>query len=206
MKVIKKFWAPIFIVCFLFLGYIIGQVRNSIKAEHELETSIDDVSEAVLERSVDTASPIQDSNLSDLSNCDEWGSFNLVFEKSDKTADNPWGFTAGVIDVDDEKCVLLTPNTDVVMYPTKEASTCKINAYIHPWVSDSSDGAGLVIWYLDENDEILGQEEYTVDVNGVKTEIKLDLNSYQGTNHLKILCNNGGNNNDSGDWVVTEKK
>lgn len=192
MKVIKKFWAPIFIVCFLLLGYVIGQVRNSVKAGQEQVTEVTDASEVVTESSIDN----------DLDNGDEWSRFKLVFENTDKTTDNPWGFTAGIIDVDDEKCVFLTPNTDVVIYPQEEGNTISLSAYIHPWVSDSSDGAGLVIWYLDENDEILGQEEISVAADGGKTEIVLDSARFQGTNHFKILCNNGGNDDDSGDWVV----
>ena len=97
MKVIKKFWAPIFIVCFLLLGYVIGQVRNSVKAGQEQVTEVTDASEVVTESSIDN----------DLDNGDEWSRFKLVFENTDKTTDNPWGFTAGIIDVDDEKKSLL---------------------------------------------------------------------------------------------------
>ncbi len=202
MKVIKKFWAPIFIVCFLLLGYVIGQFRNSFKADAVAEAEVSEIIDATT--SDETNSEIQQKELdiTDNNNRNEWNGLNLTFENSNSTTDNPWGFTAGIIDVDDEKCVFLTPNTDVMMYPQEEGNTISFSAYIHPWVSDSSDGAGLVIWYLDENDEILGQEELAIAADGGKTEIELDLNCYPGTNHLKILCNNGGKNNDSGDWVV----
>lgn len=187
MKVIKRFWAPIFIVCFLLLGYVIGQVRNSIKAEGP-STEVSDGNEVGTESNIDTGN--------------EWNSINLVFENSNTTTDNPWGYTAGLIDVDERSCVLLTPNTDVIMYPKEDRDSFGFDTYIHPWVSDSSDGAGLVIWYLDENDALLGQEEISVAADGEKTGIGLNTDRFHGTNHFKILCNNGGNDDDSGDWVI----
>jgi hypothetical protein len=192
MKVIKKFWAPIFIICFLLLGYVIGQVRNSVKAGQEQQTEVTDVSEVVTESTMD----------SDLDDGDEWNFFNLVFENSEETSDNPWGYTAGLIDVDGDCRIFLTPNTGVVMYPKELGDAYVLKAYIHSWVSDSSDGVGLVIWYLDENDEILGREEISVGANGEKAEIAMDLDQFQGTNHFKRLCNNGDRDDDSGDWVV----
>ena len=177
MKVIKKFWAPIFIIGFLFLGYVIGQIRNSIIAGQGQQMGV----------------------LTDLD--DEWSSFSLIFENSEEASDNPWGYTAGLINIDDNRCVFLTPNTGVVMYPKELGNASVLQSYIHPWVSDLSDGAGLVIWYLDENDEILGQEEVSIGADTETTEMVIDLGRFQGTNHFKILCNNGGKD-DSGDWVI----
>ncbi len=205
MKVIKKFWAPIFIVCFLLLGYVIGQVRNSVKAGQELVTEESYVREDGLESNTNSEPAEEDVNLSDVDNDDEWHGFRLAFENSDETTDNPWGFTAGLIDVDEDKCVFLTPNTGVMIYPNETGSVSVFDAYIHPWVADASDGAGLVVWYLDKNDGIVGQEEVNVGTDGENAKLALDLTRYHEADHFKILCNNGGSD-DSSDWVVVKAK
>ena len=139
-----------------------------------------------------------------LGNCD----LNRIeFENSEKTDDNPWGFTAGLVDTESSgKCIFLTPNTAVKLCDFSEDLDLNekgpiLKFMIHPWVSEESDGAGIDIWYFDEKGELLSQETINIDNSNVWHEHIINCSSDR-LNYIKILCNNGNNNDDRADWVI----
>lgn len=133
----------------------------------------------------------------------EWGSGNISFEGSKETSDNPWGTTAGVIEMEEGKCILLTPNTSFSIRQLKDAGKFNFSYEIHPWVRENSDGAGILIWIMDEEDTILHEEVIKVDKEEEWKIFELDLTQYDGASQIKVLCNNGGGNDD-GDWVIVK--
>jgi len=203
MKVIKKFWVPIFIVCFLLLGYVIGQWRNSINAEKELGTEVSNVSEVVSQKDTSVTPSENDQNGSDAVSGEEWEGLHLSFENISETADNPWGITSGLIDVDDVgKCILLTPNTSFTIKDLTSESLISLEAEIHPWVADSSDGAGIDVWIMDENGEILKKDKISIVSGATWASIQYSIGDVADATQIKFLCNNGNADDDSCDWVI----
>lgn len=127
---------------------------------------------------------------------------SVTFEGSQETADIPWGYTAGIIEDEQEECILLTPNTAVNLSGDTLPSTWTFRYRIHPWVDAMSDGAGLVIWVLDETDNILYSEEISVKTGGQWQDYSIDLHFWDNASKVKILCNNGPADNDECDWVI----
>ena len=79
---------------------------------------------------------------------------SVIIEGMVETDGNPWKITAGKILMEDESsCVFLTPNTSALV-DIESKSFC-IYYCIHPWVKEYSDGAGLIVWLLNEQNEIL---------------------------------------------------
>lgn len=132
---------------------------------------------------------------------DNISSSGVVFEGAQDTSDNPWNTTAGWIKVEDEDCILLTPNTAVTLEVT-EPKTVSFDYMIHPWVKDASDGAGILIWLMDNEEAILYEEGVSVSNEAEWKTFQLNLNQYDNVQNIKVHCNNGENGNDSGDWVV----
>jgi len=127
----------------------------------------------------------------------------VEYEGSVATEDNPWGITAGTIDLEDRgKSIFLTPNTAVVLDNVGQTEELSFSYEIHPWMKENSDGAGLVIWLMAAEGSIIKEEEITVNASDDIKEFKLDLTQYEDATRIKMLCNNGFNHNDSGDWVV----
>ena len=203
MKVIKKFWVPIFIVGFLLLGYVIGQWRNSIKAEKELGTEVSNVSEVVSQKDTSITPSEDDQNSSDVVSGKEWEGLQLSFENSSETTDNPWGITSGLIDVDDVgNCILLTPNTSFTIKDLTSESVISLEAEIHPWVAESSDGVGIDVWIMDENGEILKTDEISIDSGATWSSVKYSIGDVANATQIRFLCNNGKADDDSCDWVI----
>lgn len=128
---------------------------------------------------------------------------SVQFEGKQEGADNPWNMTAGIFEMEGEgECIFLTPNTAALLEEIENMSFFSFCCEIHPWVRESSDGAGLVIWIMDREDTILHQEDIRIDREENWKTIQLDLSLYSEAKKIKIFCNNGGNGDDSGDWVV----
>ena len=125
----------------------------------------------------------------------------VIFEGAQNTSDTPWNTTAGWIKVEDEDCILLTPNT-AVTFEITESKTLSFDYMIHPWVKDVSDGAGILIWLMDYEDAILYEERVSVNNEEEWKNFQLSLNQYDSVHKIKVHCNNGENGDDSGDWVV----
>lgn len=128
---------------------------------------------------------------------------SIIYEGSIATDGNPWKTTAGTIDLEDRgKSIFLTPNTTALLSNVSEMNEIAFSYEIHPWVKESSDGAGLVIWLMDAQNNIIHEEEIVISASDDMKEFRIDLTQYEGVTKIKFLCNNGTNENDSGDWVV----
>ncbi len=127
----------------------------------------------------------------------------LEFEGVRDTEDNPWQQTAGLFEMEEMgECIFLTPNTAVTILETGSRQNITLQYSIHPWMRENSDGAGLLVWVLDEEDNILYQEEWNVSSTEGWQEQTLSLGDYANSCKVKISCNNGSGDNDNGDWVI----
>lgn len=188
-------------VIILWLGgcWFIGQQRStkglSEKTQESISFENNEDLEGTKQENSANGQPTETMNLSD----------NIIFEGKKETADNPWNMTAGKFEMEEEgTCILLTPNTAVLFDEINNADTFSFSCEIHPWVRESSDGAGILIWVMDSEDTILYQEEIAVSAEEEWKEVELDISQYDGAEKIKMLCNNGGNGDDSGDWVVVK--
>lgn len=133
----------------------------------------------------------------------EWGEYQISVDGNVDTDDNPWGHTAGLISVEGVgECVLLTPNTSLEIANVSQKSMISLQAKIHPWVSENSDGAGLEVWIMNDSEDILYQS--TVDIGNEDSwkDIHYSLADIEGASRIRFLCNNGTQNDDSADWVI----
>lgn len=125
----------------------------------------------------------------------------IAFEGQVDTSDNPWGTTAGMIEMEDEsECIFLTPNTAVYIEQLDNLDKFTFITEIHPWVRSESDGAGLVLSVLGENNEVLHEEKIIVNSKSEWQEYEFDLET--SANKIKFACNNGENGDDTCDWVI----
>lgn len=162
--------------------YAIGQYRVLSKSESNTEET-----ELSAESTGDTAASLE----------------NVTFEGVAETSDTPWNVNAGIINMEDAgDCIFLTPNTSAIVSEISSYDTLELSYEIHPWVSGASDGAGIILWLLDADDTILWQEEISIDAAEGWTDFAVNVAEYDTVDRLQILCNNGGNDDDSGDWVV----
>ena len=97
----------------------------------------------------------------------------------------PWGFTAGVITLEDEsEAWLLTPGTAL------KTDKAAFRYCIHPWMKDTSDGAMLII----EN----GEDNETLSVNNQWQTFTPE----EKTGIMRIEVPDTVNND--GDWVIIQ--
>ena len=199
----------VILIVLLCVCYLLGQSRNNQKLPLEGEPEIDKVQQDLV-----TVTPA-------LENQDEGNSFGednkegvsenknplwskvLEFEGDVSADDNPWGTTAGYISIEDKNYIFLTPNTSVYLNDLNCAENLELSFGIYEAMSTYSDGAGLIIWILDANDNIIYEEEILV-TNEVWTDKYLLLSRYTEAERIKILCNNGTEDSDDGDWVLVE--
>lgn len=128
---------------------------------------------------------------------------NISFEGNRETTDNPWNMTAGKFEMEGEgSCIFLTPNTAVIFDGIEQLTSFSFRYEIHPWVRESSDGAGFLVWVLDGENSVLYQEEILVSSEEEWNEYQINLENYQNVEKVKVLCNNGVNNNDNADWLI----
>ena len=126
---------------------------------------------------------------------------SAVFDGASKAQDNPWGMLAGVIDFEGEEVLFLTPDTSAQL-SLEDETPIVIQYRIHPWVSEGSDGAGLLVWLMDEQGNILSQTEVLADAQGAWQYLRLNLEDTPDVAAIKLLCNNGGNGNNDADWLI----
>ena len=176
----------------LIVSWGIGQgLKLHRQGEQEIPETQEINSKEIEELS--TISIVEDDNV--------LSSNGVVFEGAQNTSDNPWNTTAGWIKIEEEDCILLTPNT-AVTFEITESKTLSFDYMIHPWVKDVSDGAGILIWLMDNEDAILYEERVSVNNEEEWKNFQLSLNQYDSVHKIKVHCNNGENGDDSGDWVV----
>lgn len=133
------------------------------------------------------------------------GFTSVTFEGVKATEDIPWKYTAGIFDMDFGKSILLTPNTSVELGNMGDSCSWSFQYRIHPWVSENSDGAGLIIWILDSEGNILSADEVQISNSNDWQDYQVDFSSFERASQVKILCNNGLFNNDECDWVIIKK-
>lgn len=175
--------------------WFIGQKLHQEKPEAEIQSdnSAEDIQQSEVQELSEPETVQKVATLVDI----------VDFDGANETSDNPWNVTAGIIDVENEgECIFLTPNTSAKIELTNQDKEVSFQYQIHPWMKETSSGAGIVIWVLDHQDTILCTEEFEIDEKNGWTEYKLDLEDYSDVSNVKILCNNGADDNDSGDWVI----
>lgn len=133
-----------------------------------------------------------------------WDKYHIYVDGNTRTFDNPWGYTAGLIDVDtvEDQCVLLTPNTSLTFCRLDEISSITLSAEIHPWVSELSDGAELIIHFMNQDGVVIDEDKIDVIHDDGWINIQYSLNGYPDVSSINIACNNGINDDDSGDWII----
>lgn len=200
----KKKW--ILLIALVWLGgcYLIGQYRYPDKGGQIVQTElareeIDSTDQNQSEQELNEQDqPIQQENEKQLS----WSEFDLVFEGNEQPTDNPWGYAAGVIDTDFAgECILLNPNTAVTVTLPENLSSLKLSFVIHPWVVESSDGAGIVVLFLDSEDNVLEQRIVDI-IAGSEWQGHSFAISSNDIVAAKFVCNGGNNNDEIADWVL----
>ncbi len=205
MKRLNKYrWILIGII-WLVACYIVGQALNGDKIREkqasENELPAPEIAHAKISEYDKNGDRIEGaSNSERVAATDNLGKYAVSFDGVQSTEDNPWGKNAGIINVDEYgDCALITPNTALVIYDLSEKAKINLKAEIHPWMSDSSDGAGIVLQYISDSGEIIEEKPYS-DI--IKDKADLIIDNSIGANIIKVLCNNGSNNDDSGDWLI----
>ena len=133
---------------------------------------------------------------------EEWQGLQVSFLNTKATEDNPWGFTAGAIDTDEDgRCLLLTPGTGAMLRELDDESAVRLSMRLHPWVAEKSDGAGLKVAYLDEQDEVVAEDELALEKDQ-EIQYDVELAQHPTATHVRMLCNSGKKQNSDGDWVV----
>lgn len=151
--------------------------------------------------SVDSQTADQNMPSADRETAEVWK--RVVFDGNQKTDDTPWGMTAGWFEMEKEgNCILLLPDTAAIIEISEEDENVSFACQIHPWVKESSDGAGLLICICSADEKVLREEEIQIGNTDGWTEHITDLTEYPEAAVLKLSCNNGKNDNDSCDWVV----
>ena len=128
-----------------------------------------------------------------------WDVYTIQFSKSEQRNDNPWGFSSGLIEFEDEECVFLTPGTQFVISNIHDEFNNSSQAKIHPAVCDVSDGTNLTYQILDSEENIIDEQTLDIPSNKEWTEIK-----FEKENRFKVVINCGsqGKGDENGDWVV----
>ena len=135
-----------------------------------------------------------------------WDGNNISFENSKDTNDNPWGYTAGMIDTDDDgKCIFMTPSTAVILDGISKEIFEKglsLQFQIHPWVADGSDGAGVSVLFVSDEGKIIEHEEVVVDNKGGWQKHVFKLSVDEEVSKIKLICNSGNGQDEAADWVI----
>ncbi len=177
--------------------YLIGQYRYPHRGEQIAQVEQNQIEQNQVEQNqIEQNQTENDNQLA-------WSKFDIMFEGSKETSDNPWGYTAGIIDTDFAgECILLNPNTSVSLKPFDYLSSLNLSVKIHPWVAESSDGAGIDIWLMNDSDEILRKESLFVSNEDMWNDIIYTAQELDGVKKIKFLCNNGEREDDSADWII----
>lgn len=98
----------------------------------------------------------------------------------------------------------MTPNTGVT---TPDLSiiegTLELTFCIYEAVRDKSDGAGILIQVTDDMGNLLKEDQIMVNANKEWQEYSIGIGGFEAEQiKVRIMCNNGGNNDDICDWVM----
>ena len=105
---------------------------------------------------------------------------------------------------DGEQCLFLTPNTGFMTpYMSVQEGTIELSFCIFEDVRDKSDGAGLLLQLHDTEGNLLKEENIPVDAGQDWQEYSGEIDAAQADKvRIRIMCNNGGNDDDVCDWVM----
>lgn len=121
------------------------------------------------------------------------------------TTDNPWGYSAGVIDTEEStRAIMLMPDTGVhVKCHIQKEVELPIKYYVHSWVENVSDGLEFSIRVNEDEPQYY---EITKDSIGKEMILNLDVSNYQGMDIVIEIQNVNREEADlSGDWLIVEK-
>lgn len=210
----KKNWIKYIILIGLFLSvcYFTGQSRKSQQVpvvgeqEPKHEQYVADatiIPTSIYENSVEK-NDLVDANIqtSDENAYFTWEDL-MKFEGNIFTEDNPWNTTAGYIQIEENNFIFLTPNTSVELLDVNCNENLEFSCEIYYAVQGVSDGVGLLIRVLDDENNIIHEEEIEVG-NTDKKECCIMLSKYEKATKIRFLCNNGTEDNDNGDWLLIE--
>ena len=128
--------------------------------------------------------------------------FSGEFIGANETTGNPWNTTAGIISLDDgSQVVFLTPKTQYEI-PIGDADQLSFSYMLNEQVSASSDGAALIVEYLNDNDEVLSQEVLDITKDDIWLQYMDELNNIS---KVRLGCGNGANGDDTADWVIIRR-
>lgn len=136
---------------------------------------------------------------------ENWEGCYITFEGNHEVADNPWGVNAGIVEDDDiGKCVLLTPGTGFTIENINDKEFL-LQTKLHPWAASSSDGVTLDISLMGSNDELINEYFVDIDSNDSWLDLSLDIEDINNLSKIKVICDNGKNDDSSWDWLVFRK-
>jgi hypothetical protein len=129
----------------------------------------------------------------------------VIMEGQQEVQDTPWNVNSGLITLGDgEQCLFLTPNTGFMTpYMSVQEGTIELSFCIFEDVRDKSDGAGLLLQLHDTEGNLLKEENIPVDAGQDWQEYSGEIDAAQADKvRIRIMCNNGGNDDDVCDWVM----
>ena len=134
---------------------------------------------------------------------DDLNLFSGTFYGANNTEDNPWNTTAGLITLDDgREAVFLTPQTQYEI-PIENEKSIRFEYMLYDQVRDASDGAALVVEYLNEKDEEIYQEVLDITKDDVWLTYHDELDNIS---KVRISCGNGNHGDDTADWVIIREQ
>ena len=173
------------IIVWLLGCYFIGQ------ATHPKEnTAISTVSTDPAPEKADSGETVAAETLEDEKKDDITGEVTVRFfnVKQLSTDEIPWGINAGIISLENgSEAWLLTPGTSLSF---ESANGAVLECRIHPWMSDVSDGATLVVSSETDSE--------TIEIGSAPQEISTG----PGTVGLELL----NTEKNDGDWVIIQPK
>ena len=156
---------------------------------------------------VESVKEEQDQNETESENLGWHGDeYNVFFSNSQQTQDNPWGYTAGLIDTDsDGKCVLLTPATSVEISRRSNETfneDFSLQFRIHYWVAKDSDGAVVTVSFCDQGATVIGSDVFIVGSQDEWQEHIITVPTDADVFKIRLECSGGDNNDETADWVI----
>lgn len=133
--------------------------------------------------------------------------YDIQFLGVTKTSDNPWGITAGKINIENEgQCIFLMPGTSVSFRMNKVDKTqLVLSTMLHPWVRDKSDGVDITVEiYAVDHKTLLGTEQFRISNAEKTTEKEISISKIKADEIEVVLSCNVEDNQDA-DWAVIKK-
>lgn len=133
----------------------------------------------------------------------------LVYFGRTETDDTPWGYSAGIFQMENTVpfLLLLPGNAAEATININPKAVLNIQAEIYPQVTEGSDGMGYILQIREKNSAvILYEKEWIITNNQGKKEVSLPLDDFAGKECvIKIEATGGKGSNANCDWLcITE--